>query len=62
MVNTKTLATETNSTWHHQNPILSPQQAMNNLIPEKQDSDLQSYLMKIIEDIKEDINNSLKEI
>ena len=30
--------------------------------PEKQDSDLKSYLMKMIEVIKEDINNSLKEI
>ena len=26
-------------------------------IPEKQDSDLKSYLMKMIEDLKEDINN-----
>ena len=31
-------------------------------IPEKQDSDLKSHLMKMIEDLKEDINNSLKEI
>lgn len=30
--------------------------------PETQESDLNSYLMKIIESIKEDINNSLKEI
>ena len=30
--------------------------------PEKQDSDLKSHLMKMIEDLKEDINNSLKEI
>jgi hypothetical protein len=28
----------------------------------KQDSDLKSLLMKMIEDIKKDINNSLKEI
>jgi hypothetical protein len=31
-------------------------------IPENQDSVLKSYLMKIIESFKEDINNSLKEI
>jgi hypothetical protein len=30
--------------------------------PEKQDSDLKSYLMMLVEDFKEDINNSLKEI
>jgi hypothetical protein len=30
--------------------------------PEKQDSDLKSYLMMLIEDFKKDINNSLKEI
>jgi hypothetical protein len=30
--------------------------------PEKQDSDLKSYLMMLVEDIKKGINNSLKEI
>jgi len=30
--------------------------------PEKQDVDLKAYLMKITEVIKEDVNNSLKEI
>jgi hypothetical protein len=30
--------------------------------PEKQDSDLKSYLMKLEEDFKKDINNSLKEM
>jgi hypothetical protein len=30
--------------------------------PEKQDSDLNSYLMMLIENFKTDINNSLKEI
>jgi hypothetical protein len=29
---------------------------------EKQDSDLKSYLMMLVEDFKKDINNSLKEI
>ena len=31
-------------------------------MPEKQDNDLKSHLMKMIEAFKEDINNSLKEI
>ena len=30
--------------------------------PEKQDPDLKAYLMMMVEDIKEDFNNSLKEI
>jgi hypothetical protein len=30
--------------------------------PEKQDFDLKSYLMMMIEDFKKDINNSIKEI
>ena len=30
--------------------------------PEKQDSDLKSHLMRMIENFKKDINNSLKEI
>ena len=30
--------------------------------PEKQDSDLKSYLMMLVEDVKKGINNSLKEI
>jgi hypothetical protein len=30
--------------------------------PEKQDSDLKSYLMMLVEDFKKDINNSSKEI
>jgi hypothetical protein len=30
--------------------------------PEKQDSDLKSYLMMLVEDFKKDINNSLKEM
>ena len=32
------------------------------ITPEKQDSDLKSLLMMMIEDFKKDINNSLKEI
>ena len=30
--------------------------------PEKQDSDVKSYLMMLVEDFKKGINNSLKEI
>jgi gas vesicle protein len=30
--------------------------------PEKQDSDLKSYLMMLVEDFKKEINKSLKEI
>ena len=30
--------------------------------PEKQDADLKSYLMMVVEDFKKGINNSLKEI
>jgi hypothetical protein len=30
--------------------------------PEKQDTDLKSYLMMLVEDIKKGFNNSLKEI
>jgi hypothetical protein len=30
--------------------------------PKKQDSDLKSYLMRVVEDFKKGINNSLKEI
>ena len=33
-----------------------------NIAPEKQDSDLKSFLMMLIEDIKKDMNNSLKEL
>ena len=32
------------------------------MTPEKQDSDLKSLLMMMIEDFKKDINNSLKEL
>jgi hypothetical protein len=31
-------------------------------IPKKQDSDLKSYLMMLVDDFKKGINNSLKEI
>jgi hypothetical protein len=34
----------------------------NSNTPEKQDADLKSHLMMMIEEIKKDINNTLKEI
>jgi hypothetical protein len=58
---TRTKATETKATWHHQNPVLLQQQALDIPTQEKQDSDLKSHLMIKIEDFK-DINNYLKEI
>jgi DNA repair exonuclease SbcCD nuclease subunit len=41
-------------------PIISNPRYPNK--PEKQDSDLKSYLMMLVEDFKKDSNNSLKEI
>jgi hypothetical protein len=32
------------------------------MTPEKQDSDLKSFLMMMLEEFKKDVNNSLKEI
>ena len=54
--------TETKVTWHHQNPILPPIASPGYpIISEKQDLDLKSLLMMMIEDFKKDISNSLKE-
>jgi hypothetical protein len=57
------LLTETKTTQHHQKPAL-PTSASPGYpnTSEKQDSDLKSYLMMLVEDIKKGINNSLKEI
>ena len=52
---------EPNAAWYHGNPVLPPQQVLDTT-PEKQDNDLKSNLMKMIEAFKEDIKNSLKEI
>ena len=50
-------------TWHHQNRVLPQQQVPGYpKTPEKQDLDLKSHLMMMIEDFRKDINNSLKEI
>jgi hypothetical protein len=48
------------ATSEHSNPTTVSPRYPNTRI--KQVSDLNSYFMKIIEDIKKDINNSLKEI
>ena len=47
------------SSEHNSPTIASPGYT---IIPEKQDSYLKSLLMMVIEDIKKEINNSLKEI
>jgi hypothetical protein len=59
--NTRILPKETKITWNHQNPVVPPQQVLPNT-PEKEDVDLQSYLMVLMEDFRKDISNSLKEI
>jgi hypothetical protein len=57
------LLTKTKTAHHHQNPTLPTQPVQDTPNkPEKQDSDLKSYLMMLVEDFKKGINNSLKEI
>jgi hypothetical protein len=54
---------EANAILHHQNPLSSSTTTASPgypNTPEKQDSDLKSDLMKMIDVIKEDINSSLK--
>jgi hypothetical protein len=61
--NIRILLTETNTTHHHQNPALPPQLVLDSPTHhEKLDSDLKAYLMMMVEDIKKDFNNSLKDI
>jgi hypothetical protein len=61
--NIRTLLTETKTTQHHQNPVCPPQQVLDTPThPKKQDSDLKSYFMILVDDFKKDINDSLKEI
>jgi hypothetical protein len=57
----RTEATETKDNGHHQNPTLPPGPGYI-VTPEKQDMDPKSLLMMMMEDYKEDINNSLEEI
>jgi hypothetical protein len=58
----RTQATETKTAWHHHNPVLPPQQAMDTPTHQKSKTDLKSHLMMMIEDFKKDINNSIEEI
>jgi hypothetical protein len=53
---------ETKATWHHENPVLPPQQALDTPRHRRSKTDLKSLLMMVIEDFKKDRNNSLKEI
>ena len=59
----KTVSNRSQNTWASSEPS-SPTTASPEYTntPENQESVLKSYLMKIIESFKEDINNSLKEI
>jgi hypothetical protein len=57
------LLTETKTTHHHQNTAHPPQPVLDTPItPEKLDLDLKAYLMMMVEGIRKDFNNSLKEI
>jgi hypothetical protein len=56
------LLTETKTTHHHQNPALPPRPVQGTPTLEKLDLDLKAYLMMMVEGIKKNINNSLKEI
>jgi hypothetical protein len=58
--NVRILLTETMITHHPQKPALPPQPHTNT--PENLDKELKAYLMMMVEDIKKDFNNSLKEI
>ena len=59
----RVLLTETSTNGHHQNPV-QPITASSEYAktPEKQDSDLKSYLMMFVQDLENHINNSLKDI
>jgi hypothetical protein len=51
------------TTHHHQNAAFPiPPSPGHTNTPEKLDPDLKAYLMMMVEDIKKDFNNSLKEI
>jgi hypothetical protein len=57
------LLTETKTTHHHQNPAFPPQPDLGTPThPKNLDPDLKEYLMMMVEDIKRDFKNSLKEI
>jgi hypothetical protein len=57
------LLTETKTTHLHQNPALSPQAVLGSPTHSKNlDPDLKKYFMRMVEDIKKDFINPLKEI
>ena len=57
------LLTETKTIPDHQNLVCPPQWVLDTPTHlKKQDSDVKSYLMMLVEDFKKGINNSLKEI
>jgi hypothetical protein len=61
--NIRILLTETKTSHLHQNLAFPLQGVLDTPnTPKKQDSDLKLYLMMMVEDIKKEINNSLKEI
>jgi hypothetical protein len=60
--NERILLTEIKTIHNHQNPALPLQPVLDTTTPEKQDLDLKTYLMILVEDIKKGINDSLKEI
>ena len=54
--NVRILLTETKTIGHHQNPVCPPQRVLDTSnTPEKQDMDLKSYLMMVVEDFKKGI-------
>ena len=61
--NIRILLTETKTTHHHQNVALPPRLVLGTpthlkkIVP-----DLKAYLLMMVEDVKKDFNNSLKEI
>jgi hypothetical protein len=57
----KTISNRNQNTWASSEPSSTTASPAYNT-PENKESVLKSYLMKIIESFKEDINNSLKEI
>ena len=60
--NVRILLTKTKTTHHHQNSALPPRPVLGTPTPEKLDPDVKAYLLMMVEDIKKDFNNSLKEI
>jgi hypothetical protein len=58
----KTIGNRSQTMWESSEPSYPTTASLINNTPENQESVLKSYLMRIIESFKEEINNSLKEI